>query len=361
MNVATLPEPGAKTLREIHSQPNVWRSVPAALAAADYRRLFAPRPDVLVFTGCGSSLYLAQAAAATFRRVAGIASVAVPSSEVSFFPELAFAPGQRALLVVISRSGETTESLAAVAVARARGVPVLGISCDPASSLPRACDVCILVPNAAEESVVMTRSFTSMLLALQHCAGEVGGDAAYRVALEAVPDLAVRCDYDGIAAIGGDLSWDRAIFLGAAPLYGVAEEAHMKLTEMSLTTANAYRPLEYRHGPMSLADGRTLIVLLASAAARADEAAVAREARGFGARVVLVGPGENDVDAECHIRLPAEAGDYVGTVLAAPAVHLLGYHRAIAKGIDPDEPRQLNRFVALDWRTDAPRAAAQRG
>lgn len=351
-----------RTLPEIHSQPDVWRSVAGVLP--DARALggvFDTPPDVVVFTGCGSSYYLAHSAAAVFQRIVGVQSVAIPSSEVVLFPELALRAGERTLLVVFSRSGETTEAVEAARVAQQHGATVLGIGCNPDASMVAACNVNIVLPAAREESVVMTRSFTTMLLAIQRCAGLVAGDTAFLAELASLPDRAAGLDAGSVAtirAIADDRAWESIVFLGAGPLYGVASEASMKLTEMSLTLANVYRPLEFRHGPMSLVDDRTLVVLLASEAGRAHEAAVLRDIRPYGGRALVVAADTTGFAADWCVPVDAGVGDYARAALYLPALQSLGCYRALAKGMNPDEPRHLNRFVALDWRETAPQASA---
>ena len=345
-------EPGAKTLREIHAQPAAWRSVADVLPdVSAVGQAFAPAPDEVVFAGCGSSYYLALAAAAAFQRVTGIRSTAATGSEVVLFPELSLPSGRRLLLVAISRSGETSETVAAARAARTRGVRTLYLGCDALSTLARVCEHVLALPAGQEESVVMTRSFTTMLLGAQRAAGLLAGDAAYLGELAALPDVAADLSYVGpeVAALGADLGYDQLVYLGAGPTFGLAEEAGLKVKEMSLTSSIAYRPLEFRHGPISVVDQRTLAVVFVGDSAQEQEAALIRDLRGLGATVLAIAEKRAGLEADYYVELRSGLGEYARQVLCLPPCHLLAYHRAIAKRLDPDSPRNLTKVVKLDW------------
>ncbi|MFN8514479.1 MAG: SIS domain-containing protein [Chloroflexia bacterium] len=349
------PAPGALTRREIAEQPETWRVVAEALPdLAPVAAAFEPFPEEIVLTGCGSSYYLAQAAAATFARVAGLRASAVPASEIIYFPEIALPRGRRVALVAISRSGETSETIAAARVAAARGAAVLGIGCEAGATLAGLCRAYLPLSAARDESMVMTKAFTTMLLALQRIAGLLAGDVAILADLGRLPQVGANLTYaraDLLAALGNDRTWERAILLGAGPLHGIAWEAVIKLTEMSLTMAVAYHPLEFRHGPLALVDGRTLAILLAGTTARDQEAALVREIRARGGRVLALGSAPGDLGADEAIALDATLDEYARPALYLPPLQLLGYERALANGLDPDQPRYLNRYVALDLDT----------
>lgn len=353
MDLTTDGAGGGRTRPEIEGQPASWRGVAAALPdLGPFAAAFDPLPDELVLTGCGTSYYLAQAAAAVFRRVAGLRASAVPASELVLFPDLALPPGGRIVVIGISRSGETSETVRAVAVAAARGHAAYGVGCEADSSLARACRGYLALPGGRDESMVMTKSATTMLLALQRVAGLVARDGGYLAELDALAPFADDLGYaraDRIAALARDPSWERVLLLGAGPLQPIAAEAAMKLTEMALLTAVPYHPLEFRHGPMSIVDGRALVILLACASARDEEAALLRDIAAHGGRLLVLADDPAGLAADEALALGAGVGDYARQVLYLPPLQLLGYFRAQARGIDPDAPRHLSRFVALDW------------
>src|SRR5271156_1413610 len=168
---------GSHTLTEILSQPEVWRSCSQALAgdvAFQAVRQKALSRRSWLFVGCGTSFYLAEAAASSWSHLTGQPAYALPASEVLLFPQVAQLSEPNLQAVIISRSGRTSEALRAAELLRTKyKVATLGITCALQSDLAKTCDLTISLPAADEKSVVMTRSFTSMLLALVHLAAEV--------------------------------------------------------------------------------------------------------------------------------------------------------------------------------------------
>lgn len=332
---------GVATVEEIRSQPQVWSTVLGDLAEQDLATL---RPDSrgsIVFTGCGSTYYLALWAARRCRELTGAPCTAVPASELVVAPAL-FLGDTPPLLVVISRSGETTESVRAAERLRGGGSAVLVITCYPESSLVQLADVSLVAPAAQEESVAQTRTFTSMMLCcLGWLTGGTGGAAA--VLEEAAASLLERVD-DQARQLAGD-EGRRFFFLGMGARYGLACEAMLKMKEMSLSYSEAYHTLEFRHGPMSVVDRSSLVVGLLPADSSLERA-VLRDMAGLGAATVVF--GGSDGDAQQRIALPADVSEPWADVLYMPGLQLLAWHRAIQRGLDPDRPTNLTSVVVLE-------------
>src|SRR5262249_173810 len=121
----------------------------------------------------------------------------------------------------------------------------------------------------------------------------------------------------------------------------------MKLREASLTDSIAYHPLEFRHGPTSVVDERTLVILLVSESAREHEAALTHDARALGARVLVIGERTDGLLSDASVELDSGLADYARPVLYLPPIQLLAHDRAISKGLDPDAPRNLSKAVVL--------------
>ena len=259
-----------RTLQEIVEQPEAWAAAIRSFAAAapEVVRLFRERsPDEVIFTGCGSSYYLSMTAAATFQGVVGLRSRAVPASEILQFPGHVFVPKSHPLLVVSSRSGTTTETLRALEIARRRGIATLGLTCAARSPLARGADLCIHSPKGHEESLVMTKSFSSLLLLGLLLAANQGESGSLRLELRRLPSLGkriVKVALNLTADLGTDSA--RFVFLGAGPSYGVACEAVLKMTEMAQRSAVAYHSLEFRHGPIAMVEPGTIVVFLGTRA-----------------------------------------------------------------------------------------------
>lgn len=346
--------PGRHSLQEISSQPRAWSAALAAVRerGKDIDALFRGRDPVeeVLVLGCGSSYYLSLSAAHSFQKFLGLPARAVPSSEAIFYPEAVYPRHRRLLVVGVSRSGETTETVVALRRAAAlSGVRLLSVSCRPDSGFADLGGVHLALPESDETSVVMTRSFSSMLLALQAVAALASGDARRLKVLASLPAAAssvLEAARPVAERLGADRSLRRFVFLGSGPLYGIASEGMLKIKEMALTDSEAYHSLEYRHGPKSIADEATLVVGLLSEAARDEEVKLLSELGSLGARNLVVGPAVNGADN--LVPLPGEGLDeWLRSPLAVIPLQLLACHRALSFGLDPDQPQNLSHVVRL--------------
>ncbi|MGA2480087.1 MAG: SIS domain-containing protein, partial [Spirochaetia bacterium] len=175
-------------LGEILNQPEAWaQTIGIVEGKADRLRELCEGREEVIFTGYGSGLNAATAIAPTFQRYTGIRARAVPAAEVVFFPETVFVHKSPCLVVPISRSGATTETVMARDAAKDRGMPTLAITCDPQSSLALKSSEALVLEPASEASVTTTQSLTSMVLSGQCLAALVGEDAAYQGQLALLP------------------------------------------------------------------------------------------------------------------------------------------------------------------------------
>ena len=356
---------GAYTLAEILSQPECWGKCLAQLESAhkieSIRKVFG-RAGEWIFVGCGSSYYIALAAAASWSKITGQRAKALPASELMLDPQLALAGSGDFAPVLISRSGRTSEVVRCAEVLKEKGIASLAISCTPGQALEKLASDTILLPAADEQSTVMTRSFTSMLLALQWLAAQMAGDQALVRGLQDVSaatedilkKLAPRVRDFAMAK-----SFDDDVCLGQGPYYGLACEAALKLTEMSCSYGQSFHTLEFRHGPKSIVSARTLIMFLLSEPHGAAEVEMLEEVKKLGGATLVVA---NRADA----RTRAAADFLVELELPGPelarlapcmlAGQLMGLYTGLKKGLDPDRPRNLSRVVIL--KEDRPQHAA---
>lgn len=260
----------------------------------------------------------------------------------------------RALLLALSRSGTTTETLRAVERFReTSNEPVLAVTCYPESPLARQADFALVAPDGQEQSVAQTRSFTSMLLFTQALTAALARDEGMLERLHRLPnaleDLVARLG-DLPQRLGAEQEIERFFFLGGGPLYGLANEAMLKTKEMSLSHAEAYHPLEFRHGPMSIVNERTLVVGFLSDTGPAEEIRVLEEMGALGARTLALADGGlvfSDWRADYVIELLSGLDEWERGPLYLPVIHRLAYYRAVAKGLDPDRPNNLKAVVEL--------------
>ena len=334
------PEAWAKTFDRFRSDgENVW----AALEAFADKRLD--------FTGCGTSYYLALSAASAWTSIAGRAGRAVTASDVFLHPSSLFSQTGKPAGIVISRSGETTEAVrAAEYLSKKMETETVAVTCHADSQLAGVCRR-KLVAEAAEKSVVMTKSFTSMLLLLECLAASESGNDEL---LDELATLAARCrelipEVDARAREIAQLdALDHFVFLGQGPLYGLACESMLKMKEMSLSASEAFHTLEFRHGPVATVTEESLVVLLLSDMAREQEIRVLQDVQRLGATTMVIGDNLKGVTADFVFEVQSGVRDVVRLPLYMPITQLLAHHRARHKGIDPDNPKNLTQVVLLE-------------
>lgn len=294
--------PGAHMRAELESQPETWER--AAAMRAEQALLPAHGTRVAV-VGCGTSWFMAQSYAA-LRESGGFGVTDAFAASEAFLDR-----GYDAI-VALTRSGTTTEVLELVDRVKASGSPtrVVGVIGDEASPLVGMVDDAVLLPFADERSVVQTRFATTALALFRASLGESldGAIADARTALADVdPTLAEA---------------EQFTFLGQGWTTGLAHEAALKMRESSQSWTESYPSMEYRHGPIAIA-------------------APGRITWQFGA-----------APEGLRAQVDATGGRFVQHALDPMAdlarLHRVALDRALAKGLDPDQPRNLTRSVILD-------------
>lgn len=283
---------------EIVSQPAAWRQAGALVSEAGLA--LAPAGARLAVVGCGTSWFIAQAYAAR-REAAGQGETdAYTASEFLF---------DRAYdhVLAISRSGETTEIIELLARVEA---PTTLITAVPDSSATRFADAVVSLPFADERSVVQTRFATTTLALLRGCLG----DPVDALADDAEAALAV----DIADLIGAD----QVTFVGTGWTVGLCAEAALKTREAAQFWAESYPAMDYRHGPIAIAQPGRLVWSLGQ-----EPRGLREDVARTGARFV-----RHDLDP------------LAGLIVA----QRFAVAQAMRRGLNPDQPRSLSRAVVLD-------------
>ena len=347
-------KPGATTLREIYAQPEVWGRCLELLDRLDCSLLAGgkhPRSCEWLFVGCGTSYYLAQAAAASFVELSGAAARAVPASEILLCPQLVFpAEGAPIFPVLISRSGHTSEVLEAAEVFKRRNIEFMGITCD-GNELAELSRRTLQLP-VTEESTVMTSSFTSMLLALQYLAARLSSNDGFIQSLHALPGAlaGLLSEYGAKVQDFANRRFEDVAFLAQGALYPIAAETALKVMESSSSYAQYFHTLEFRHGPKSIVSEEVLVGGLISEAGYAEESAVLQEMKSLGGRTLAVANRITAAvrsSADLSIELDLPVPELARLVVYVVWGQLLGSYVGIRKGLNPDSPRNLSRVVTL--------------
>lgn len=344
---------GEYTFTEITTQATAWADALQAFAAKESslkQGWESLNPKQVLFIGCGSTHYLSQTAAALFQELTGVPSYAKPSSEVILFTPQVLADPAETLLVTISRSGTTTETLIAIEKFRQLGgKAVWGITCYPDSPHAEACDLVLPAEAAQEKSVAQTRSFASMLVLAQMMAAMLGGkDTSVAQGLPKLGEQLIDETSLLMVELGERIDIDRLYFLGSGFQYGIANEAMLKMKEMSLSHSEAYHFMEFRHGPMSMVTEQALVIGLLSKQAFAHEQKVLAEMKNLGGNILTLSPRSDDENTQQQISLPNDLPAWMMPVLYLPPLQLLAYYRTAGKGLNPDNPRHLEQVIYLN-------------
>lgn len=330
------------TYREIKSQTEAWSQAIEVVRSAVLPK--AEEYEQVIFTGCGSTYYLSLAAAALYQELTGCAARAVSAGELLLNPQTILTD-QKILLVAVSRSGSTSETVRAVERFKADGHGEVMVISNYEEALSRFADVKIIIPKGQEESVAQTRSFASLYVAASAFCARTAGRADLLAAMQKLPEAGnlFMDRYESLAKeIGANLDFDRFYFLGSGIRHGLACEANLKMKEMTLTHSEPFHFLEFRHGPMSMVNEKAVVVGMLSEANRIHEAKVLSEMKALGGTVLAF--GESEANAEFKSGIP----ESVRGVLYLPILQLMAFYRSVAKGLNPDHPKNLTAVVRLN-------------
>lgn len=263
--------------------------------------------------------------------------------------------------VVISRSGLTSEAVnAARFLEKQRNLRIMAITCAKASELESEATLTLKLTAADEKSMVMTRSFTSMLLALQYLAATICDAQKFRDALLRLPDE-ISPSLDKIPLRLREFMQSTSCadfaFLAQGPLFGIANEAMLKMTESSRSYTQVFHTMEFRHGPKSIAGPETLITFFISESSYKAELEVLTEMKNLGSPILVVANALDpkarkaaDFAIELGLETP-ELGRAAGYTVWG---QLMGVYQGMKKGLNPDSPKNLTRAVILDSPHNSP-------
>lgn len=338
------------TIREITEQPAALEAIRSELRERESALAEAISPSsTICVTGCGTSYYLSLSGSNLLDQVA--TSVAIPGSETLLSPETL--PNNVDVIIPVSRSGESTETVRATESLQEQypDATIIGVTCTEGSAIYDLADIPILSPEGEEESVVMTKSFSSMLLVFEYISQLIDSDdtdvSEQFDSLSSDSTTAINESDDVVRELGKRTDFEKFFFLGTGEYFGLASEAMLKLEEMTLSWTKAYHPLEFRHGPQSIADEDTLVTVFLPNHSLDLHADLIDDITQLGATTLVIGTQDaiDEVDADFSVVVPNR--DTGSLPLYAPAFQLLGYYRAVALDLNPDQPQNLTQVVTL--------------
>jgi glucosamine--fructose-6-phosphate aminotransferase (isomerizing) len=356
-------------LKEIYEQPEVVRRAlggrldePEATARFGGLNLDAQalrQIDRIVITACGTSYHAALIGEHLFEQFARI------PVEVEYASEFRYrnAPMERNTIVIgITQSGETADTLAAVREAKRKGQRTLGLCNVVGSSIARAVDGGVYLHAGPEIGVASTKAFTAQVTVLALLAVYLGrmrhlsyhAGARILTELQAMPELIERtlqC-HDRVADVARKYHGASSmLYLGRQYLHPMALEGALKLKEVSYVHAEGYAAGEMKHGPIALIDEDTPSVFLAPAGHAHDKVmSNLEEIKARGGPVIAIASEDDDrVEAKADdvIAVP-DVPDYLQPLVTAIPLQLLAYHVALLRGCDIDKPRNLAKSVTVE-------------
>ncbi|MGE4351934.1 MAG: glutamine--fructose-6-phosphate transaminase (isomerizing) [Bdellovibrionales bacterium] len=354
-------------LKEIFEQPVVIGDTMNALVTADNKLSLPPMPfewkeiPRLTIVACGTACYAGQVAKYWFEQLAGLPVDVDVASEFRYRLSPMVKNGA---MVVISQSGETADTLAALNYAKEHGQKILSIVNVQHSTIARQSDCVIPTLCGPEISVASTKAFTTqltVLLCMALHAGVARGHITEEFAAEILQALRevpakineiLREDHK-VQELAQHMSDAKdVLYLGRGLLYPLAMEGALKLKEISYIHAEGYPAGELKHGPIALIDETMPVVVLAPYDALFEKTASnIQEVVARGGKVVLFTDKKGLADMPVKpywLSIMPETDPTVMPILYAVPVQLLAYYTALAKGTDVDQPRNLAKSVTVE-------------
>lgn len=348
-------------LKEIHEQPNAIRDT-LRVSEEELNRLseMLEESENIYFVACGTSYHAALVGKYALAKLAGITAEAVISSE---FQESCI-PREGDVVLAITQSGETADTMKALRVARKGGAKVACLTNTVGSSVTRMSDLTCLIRAGPEIGVAATKTFTSQVAYLLHfaylAAKRAGGltDEEYdeKVSqLKRVPDhqeeILDRVE-EGVERLAGEYGdVTHGYFIGRGVGFPIALEGSLKLKEIAYIHSGAHPAGELKHGPLALIeDGSLVFALVTPGPARDRMLGNIEEVKARGADVLALIPAE-DREVEDHVEemipLP-KLPELLSPLTYILPLQLLSYYIGVERGHDPDKPRHLAKSVTVE-------------
>jgi len=357
-------------LKEIHEQPLALRHAIAGRVTRDDRidvnevvAVAGVLADVqrIELVACGSAFYAALTAASAIQTWTGLPARATVGSEFRYSPPPL---DKRTLVIAVTQSGETADTIAPTRLARRSGCPIIAVTNTVGSAITREADAVLYLQAGPEVAVAASKTFVTQvatLIILAAAIAKVRGalsdeaELALGAALRALPEAAERAlalNVDSTPELARRYVNSRGfMFVGRGPTYPAALEGALKLKEVSYVHAEGYAAGELKHGPISLLDAECPLVAVATRSSVYDKLiSNVMEGRARDARVIAVATEgdrriERLVDDVCWV---PDTHESLSPILAVIPLQLFAYHVAVARGTDVDQPRNLAKSVTVE-------------
>ncbi|WP_429022289.1 glutamine--fructose-6-phosphate transaminase (isomerizing) [Aeromonas allosaccharophila] len=357
-------------LKEIHEQPKAITNTLEGRLGSDHvvvesfgngAHAIFDKVEHVQIVACGTSYHSGMVARYWFEEIAGVSCDVEIASEFRYRKSVV---RPNSLLVTLSQSGETADTLAALRLAKESGyMSSLAICNVPGSSLVRESDLAFMTRAGAEIGVASTKAFTTQLAGLLmlvasvgHCRGNLSAAAEAELvkALQALPlrikeSLALAKDIETLAEEFADKQ--HSLFLGRGSQYPIAMEGALKLKEISYIHAEAYAAGELKHGPLALIDAEMPIIVVAPNNDLLEKLkSNVEEVRARGGILYVFADADTGFKSDETMRVMNlnHVEEVIAPIVYTVPLQLLSYHVALIKGTDVDQPRNLAKSVTVE-------------
>jgi glucosamine--fructose-6-phosphate aminotransferase (isomerizing) len=350
-------------LKEIYEQPKSLRgSLRLQQAYLDLLTTFLDRGRELFLVAAGTSYHSCVAASYMFSKLAKLTTFPAISSE--FVEQYGSSVGIDSIILAVSQSGETYDTLKAIDHARMRAATVLGVTNTVGSTLTRVSRAYLIQQSGPEIGVAATKTFTSQLIVLAQLAlklartrGKISQDEVddFEERLMRVPSYVeetIERHGKGIQALVNKYAGEKLfVFLGRGISAATALEARLKLLELTYVPSLAYPAGESKHGPISIVEeGVPVIFLCPRGETRKDIIGSIMEMKARGARIISVcEEGDREITelSDDVVEMPKGIPEVLSPIPYVVPLQLFAYYLAVQKGLDPDKPRNLAKSVTV--------------
>ncbi|MHB8400208.1 MAG: SIS domain-containing protein [Candidatus Limnocylindrales bacterium] len=256
---------------------------------------------------------------------------------------------RNAAVIGISQSGRSPDVVAVLADARRQGALTVAITNDPSSELAESADVVVDLCAGSEDGVAATKTYLAEIAVIAMLSGALSADRASHAELRALPTAlrdALAVEDRVVRLADAWSSEDRSIVLARGFQYATAREWALKLKELALMVAEPYSGADFEHGPIALIEaGYPVLAVVSSGAALRGMVDLLRRLRAIGARLIVLSDDDDVLHLGDGIRLPVGVPEWLAPLVAIVPAQLFAYHLAVARGLDPETPRNLRKIT----------------
>jgi glucosamine--fructose-6-phosphate aminotransferase (isomerizing) len=339
-------------LKEINEQPGVGRAVLQMLENnPDIEMLLEKikKARQVYFTGCGTSYHACMAGAIYFARLAH--KSVYPVLAPQFIPQCLPAVNEEDVGIFVSQSGETKDVLNALQAAQVQGMTCFGLANVIGSTLARTTEAWLPLSCGYEISVPATKTFTNQVITFLYLAYRMAGKDPQEIA--ALPDLMERTiqETDQLVSelVSSINTWNDLYCLGYGLTYPMALEGALKLKEITYAHCEGMLSTEFKHGPLSAITRDFPVLFVAGSEDIPLIVSGINEITCRGGRAVAISQEDSRITANASqvITIPWASPEVSSLLLVIP-LQLLSYHLSVARGYDPDFPRNLSKTLTVD-------------